>query len=720
MNISVIFCIFLAIIVLYPSECQFIPGCLLNPYVSSSDTFSLIHLHRASQDKPYDEYEVYISFTVDYNHFVQIEKLHLRDGPSGQRLTLFSSQDTKIQISPRYMGDKPRTFAHAKTMPHTAGAGSNDISWQIGDQYGKSRFIIDSLNLNHQMAKPSQVAILCLSPHVIRAYISSLSTGIKYAPGLHLLTSFQKSTVCSSVVDRLGGKLRISDAQHLVSRAAKYGLGLVAADSWNNSYYIFFLANSSIIIGRNGALDPGDDAGVFSAPLQLTYRPSFDGLNRQSPVLNSSHCLKATEKLLTLDKRDNFQDFQVDRPIVTVARSINAAEESFITVEGYKAEMFLYKLDHSELAETSRSTRKSWKKRGIFGKLENILAMTIYSPEGKTSRCHILYKSNMFETIVGYINSNIDADYNTDEAIMKANSPIPDDVVYWSTCKKIVSFYGFMYALHDHKRNILEDEAWWNILPQEHFEYPIEAVHADGNNFYFFLKVSTLYHVVVEPSNFCKELKVLSVSKNHHQSQLFKMNHIVHYHTGGRYYDGRSWIPSFTQNKNDPIETLSKGTPLWAYIVGGSIAVLILILLAIIFLIALNRHDVNASRLLPTSSRGSGRTGFKSHQSILSGQSYHIAVLSPHSQPAQPAPTQMTHLNQSVYPYEIKPGHNETASVMPLLHESSSLGAQERKTKTKSGKTKNPVAKTPRSPLVMKDHRKTQKKPVKEKKSPPR
>lgn len=92
---------------------------------------------------------------------------------------------------------------------------------------------------------------------------------------------------------------------------------------------------------------------------------------------------------------------------------------------------------------------------------------------------------------------------------------LPDDITLWTTCKKVVSLYGFWYTLHNYDQNIIQDQAPWNFL--EGFKWPIDAMHFDerSGEFWFFSRVFTLIRAVPKDKNNCNIIDLNIIDTAH-------------------------------------------------------------------------------------------------------------------------------------------------------------------------------------------------------------
>lgn len=193
-------------------------------------------------------------------------------------------------------------------------------------------------------------------------------------------------------------------------------------------------------------------------------------------------------------------------------------------------------------------------------------------------------------TQVGYFDESKTGEFEgiflTQEHLVKL-SPVmvvPNDITHWTSCKKIISFYGSLYTMHNYDENILDTASKWNILPLEHFPYPIEAVHAEGDEFWFFVKLSSVLVFTVD-SRYCSEL-VFTRKKVIHNSQLLG-NISPYVILEGRYYDGSQWNPSWDwlPDNNSWINIGTTSSRTWIYIlvfVAVSVIVSLLVLSAVL------------------------------------------------------------------------------------------------------------------------------------------
>lgn len=101
------------------------------------------------------------------------------------------------------------------------------------------------------------------------------------------------------------------------------------------------------------------------------------------------------------------------------------------------------------------------------------------------------------------------------------NYIIPDDVTLWIGCKKVVSFYGFYYTLHEYGDNILEVPAKFQLLDQKLTRWPINAVHASSNQFLFFTKDLKVVGVDIANGPDCSQLIVVGEPRVFHLSNYF-------------------------------------------------------------------------------------------------------------------------------------------------------------------------------------------------------
>lgn len=158
----------------------------------------------------------------------------------------------------------------------------------------------------------------------------------------------------------------------------------------------------------------------------------------------------------------------------------------------------------------------------------------------------------------------------------------PDDVAHWSSCKKVVSFYGFMYGLHNYTDDIFLTPTRWQQLDQTHFDYPIETVHAEGDEFWFTFKNGQVMMMIADSSN-CSTLSLKFYQKVHIRQALGE--NPTNLNLPGRYYSSKrkQWIPSM--QFVPPMKTVaSSSIPPFVYIICGVLAGIIILALALTYL----------------------------------------------------------------------------------------------------------------------------------------
>lgn len=662
----------------------------------------------------YIESRVDLKFVLDYKHLVSIENLKFRQNLKGTEPDyLYSDQTTTTQVH----GHTHDTVYSESEFTSYAGKLIFRANQTKEKVYENIRNYYSRLNLDKEPESPETVVKPCSAAYIQTADLLIWDRGSPAS-----LVTFSKAITCQTKIGKDDSRINVTyddQVNQTYTFSEKYRSSVVSAVAYGDTW-LYALASGEIVIASGGFVKDSKEGPYvlkeisISEPMPLTYRPSASGeVRQQGAILQSKECWEATRELKPLRELDEIEHIEPRRPIVTLTRSTR--DDQYLTVEGFRNEMFVYNLNHAASNQSS-AIRVKWDKLGFFYNhpLWHIMAMTVYRVDD-TFRCYAILRdlSNPTSKATYLINGDIDEDYNLSDSrdsLRPYEDIIPDDITYWSACKKIVSFYGFMYVLHNHGENIITSKGIWGILPERYFDYPIEAVHADGDNFYFFVKATTLYHAYVDPTD-CRELRMLKVSRNHHQAQFFKMDKFIHYSHELRYYDGKEWIPSWDGPKYAPLVLTVYRPSNWIYVGAGILA--IFVLLMVIFFVLSCCFKTGPHSTMMKSRRSLNLSGGGSNPSLV--------------RTASPYQSQQNHqaINSHLPPrYHLT---RETASEMPLFmdpksHESSRIVSKEATkkksplkttrsgTSSKSAKTTKtakplPMAKTPRSPLESKKSR---------------
>lgn len=121
---------------------------------------------------------------------------------------------------------------------------------------------------------------------------------------------------------------------------------------------------------------------------------------------------------------------------------------------------------------------------------------------------------------------------NVDEEKQKFIGQIPNDIVYWKTskCKKVVTFWNYIYKLNDYDEPIY---AGSNYHVASWMKFPLSAALFTNNKFYFFSFGNTLYIMdYVQDSN-CNTLTMNEASLKEYQASEL-MRHFISSHSAGK------------------------------------------------------------------------------------------------------------------------------------------------------------------------------------------
>lgn len=229
----------------------------------------------------------------------------------------------------------------------------------------------------------------------------------------------------------------------------------------------------------------------------------------------------------------------------------------------------------------------------------------------KSNKCSIIHSIDE----VNELDLPLKVDLGAENAKGLDQKIYPDDITHWTKCKKVVSFYGFMYSLHEYNDNILTKPTIWHILPKEHFLFPIDAVHSNGDEFWFFIKLTTVMVFKVNSSdcsklNFIKK-RILNIE------QLFS-NSSKSVMIEGRYYANGTWNPSWDWlpsgewiDIGTDIDTDADNSLLWLY-VGIFVTVVALAIIIVLMVIDLRKPGDKALISRRKRGRSPNKRGSKS------------------------------------------------------------------------------------------------------------
>lgn len=161
---------------------------------------------------------------------------------------------------------------------------------------------------------------------------------------------------------------------------------------------------------------------------------------------------------------------------------------------------------------------------------------------------------------------------------------VPLDVTHWTTCRKVVALYlDFKFTLNEYNESINSNYSA-RISPEKTYLPPITALHAEGDEFYFMAKATTVVKMTADSTN-CSTLRfrnkiVMNIR------QMFEPNAKV-LMVEGRYYDGEKWIPPWDS------DVIGEGnqTPILLFLSIGVAIFLFTIFIVVFFLLKSNAKN---------------------------------------------------------------------------------------------------------------------------------
>lgn len=312
----------------------------------------------------------------------------------------------------------------------------------------------------------------------------------------------------------------------------------------------------------------------YMTQLVHTERFIYEPLNTNSlgpmHTIPSLVCHKHIDQLSKIVSNSVREDMKFRKPIETITK-ISPNSYIFVTAFGPQT----YRLDRDDLNNGFHiaNDRLDWL-TAVDVNTISIEAFSIADDDKNNQNpikeiITVLYDFNRAKSIFCKGNINL----NTRQLTFSSRSEsvgytIPDDIAHWKDCKKIVSVYGFLYSLHEYNDNILIDEGKWLLFEEELFEFPIEAMHIDGNELLIISKQTTLFVFDIDQYH-CESLS-LSNKRVLNYRQIFKHSlHIKQTLLEGRYFNGSNWLPEWTNQK----ET----NKTYIYIIVGCIMALLLV-----------------------------------------------------------------------------------------------------------------------------------------------
>lgn len=540
-------------------EDRAVEQCLVLPYISSFDKFIA---------KPIDNeglnHEFYLRFKVDYDYTAEMNLMFSEN-------TLIRSDETKVKISPDEK-DRHITYTGANYPDPKVPDSLRYISYTKAEAFKEAKKIYKKLNLDQNKATAKHVAPACSPAYIYDADIiippNRESNNKKY----HYRYDhwkYHKYMSCRKSIQYTGanGAALISSHNGYRLVAGRLNQPGITAAAFSNRFAIFATADGAIYV------DTLDKEFMFynrtKEPFKLTHKPGPRANN--STGLDSSFCEQELYKvnLEESESSNPYLDIESIKPYRTVTggfESPNKERHEFIVAEADAIKRLhrYYTYDKSHV----RRKRSEWPAQGLFAMKEFVgdknrpffvSSMAIFENRGIT-RCQALFRCPFETTFMYYVNSEIKSDYSMVDSLIKLNSTEmaePDDITYWSSCERIVSFYGIMYTMHHFKENIFEVASKWGILSEKLFDFPIEAVHAEQDVFYFFVKSTTVYRMTADSSTSC--LKLAFKEKTTLHVSEFLGYQPKQFHTEGRYFNGTDWHPkweNYETNQNTAVTTM--------------------------------------------------------------------------------------------------------------------------------------------------------------------
>lgn len=296
--------------------------------------------------------------------------------------------------------------------------------------------------------------------------------------------------------------------------------------------------------------------GSMPSSLQKSYQKHY--------IANSEFCQKEADKIPKFSKQ--FIDLELDGPPPRTLTKFN--DKTYAVVPSNQAlqdqhKYVLWEYDGSH----KRYSRKKHRRVDIMvSGICTIEAWALLQIDETHSRSQMfIYCEDSFLTMY-YSHKSIqliDFDKELTATSNHSSYVSPDDITYWTTCKKIVSLYGFLYTMHEYDDDIIKTPSKWFKLDEKQFDFPIEAMHSEGDQFWFLMKQNTILMMQADSSD-CKSnqlnLKKISYTK---LANIFNPTTKL-FLDEKRYFNGTGWDPEWPPSEED-----SDGISLWLYVAVG-------------------------------------------------------------------------------------------------------------------------------------------------------
>ncbi|KAG9511339.1 hypothetical protein GZH46_00083, partial [Fragariocoptes setiger] len=184
---------------------------------------------------------------------------------------------------------------------------------------------------------------------------------------------------------------------------------------------------------------------------------------------------------------------------------------------------------------------KEKEKVNIFASDKKMMAITTYNQSRNIMAIYHKAKSGLelFDCVYPCVESK--------QKTTAIKGIVPDDITDWAGCKKIATFFGLINTLHNYGEDIMNTYTKYSHTPK--LELPPSAVHADGDDFWFFTRYNTLTIMRANAKD-CSVLDFTTVNVFHETkvSALLGQKDPPFY-VEDRYYgtDNKKWIPELDQ-----------------------------------------------------------------------------------------------------------------------------------------------------------------------------
>lgn len=521
---------------------EVVNDCLVLPFISSFDEVRAETNGKGTT--------LYLKFKVDYNYTVEVSNLTL----TKQRLK--SNPDTKVRIFPQ-MRDRRITYTVASYRDPRNNKSLEHFYFTKSDAYREARKVYRRLNLATNAALINTVAPPCSPVYIYQFDLIMRAAELDSKDKQLQAFQHRKFHKFVSCIKTYMVDVKSKPVEPLIASSENYTfidgvlkMNSVVAGGHSNGRIVMASGDGRlIVVSADNAALKGEKKTMWQ---RITSRPNADPAKAKVPILEQGATCSRLLEEVKLDRSSSY-DIKSFKPPRTLTRGIDP--DHILVAEALDGQFL--RLHYTDRKNNNTRVRGKWRARGVFTMKEffkekkgvfDVSSMAIFQNKGK-HWIHAIFRNHEITSHLFYINSELGANYTAPRdrlmRIDKREMAEPDDLTYWTTCELIVSFYGFMYTTHDYKTNIFKQPSMWHILDEKLFHYPIEAVQADGDEFYFFFKATTVYKMHADSSAGCKSIKFTKKTRLH-VSQFYG-HPATHFHTESRFYSSKigDWSPSW-------------------------------------------------------------------------------------------------------------------------------------------------------------------------------